>query len=211
MCDSHLNWKEERVRALKESLAFFGNKEKLNREKWVVRRLLHALAIGFEEEEMTGAEEPVDVSFRDARFQVKEILEEGRRRTDEFKTKLEKAKSAKDYDELLEYNTPIDISFSEVVRHCYGYARTLLSQSKYGPRECKNIDLICYFNWLDHYIVPPIEIPNEEVGFRSLSVVSNGYCAVAYVGTNAPRLLRDNVSKAIEHFSTIFRHSSMPL
>jgi hypothetical protein len=59
MCDSEPDWKEERVRALKESLAFFSNKEKLNREKWVVRRLLRALPIDFEEEEMTGAEEPV--------------------------------------------------------------------------------------------------------------------------------------------------------
>lgn len=202
MSDSEPDWKEDRVRALKESLAFFSNKEKLNREKWVVKRLLRALAIDFKEEEMTGAEEPVDVSFRDARFQVKEILDKDRRRTDEFKTKLETARSAKDYSELLEHYTPIDISFSEIVRHCYGYAQTLLSQSKYGPRECKNIDLLCYFNWLDHHVVPPVDVVNEEIGFRSLSVVSNRYCAVAWARNDAPKLLRDNVGKAKEYFET---------
>jgi Protein of unknown function (DUF1780). len=92
MCDSDLDWKEDRIRALKESLAFFSNKEKLSREKWVVRRLLRALHIDFAEEEMAGAEEPVDVLFRDAKFQVKEILDEGRRRTDEFKAKTRKSK-----------------------------------------------------------------------------------------------------------------------
>lgn len=198
MCDSEPDWKEERIRALKESLAFFSNTEKLNREKWVVRRLLRALRVDFREEEMTGADEPVDVSFRDARFQVKEILGKGRRRTDEFKTALEKAKSAKDYSELLEHYTPIDISFSEIVRCCYDYAGTLLSQSKYGPRECKNIDLLCYFNWLDHHVVPPIEVSSEEVGFRSLSIVSNRHCAVTYASTDAPRVLRDNVGRAME-------------
>jgi hypothetical protein len=202
MSDGEPDWKEERVRALKESLAFFSNKEKLNREKWVVKRLLRALAIDFKEEEMTGTEEPVDVSFRDARFQVKEILDKDRRRTNEFKAKLEKAKSAKDYAELLEHYTPIDISFSEIVRYCYGYARTLLSQSKYGPRERKNIDLLCYFNWLDHHVVPPVDVVNEEVGFRSLSVVSNRYCTVAYARNDAPMLLRDNVGKAKEYFET---------
>ena len=61
------DWKEDHIRALKESLAFFSNKEKPNREKWTVKRLLRALAIDFKEEELkTGAKEPVDVSFRDA-------------------------------------------------------------------------------------------------------------------------------------------------
>lgn len=202
MCDSEPAWKEDRVRALKESLAFFSNKEKLTREKWVVKRLLRALAIDFKEEEMTGAEEPVDVLFRDARFQVKEILDKDRRRTDEFRTKLETAKAAKDYSELLEHYNPIDIPFSEIVRHCHGYAKTLLSQSKYGPRECKNIDLLCYFNWLDHHVVPPFNVVNEEVGFRSLSVVSNRYCAVAYARNDAPKVLRDNVGQAEEYFET---------
>jgi hypothetical protein len=151
---------------------------------------------------MTGAEEPVDVSFRDANFQVKEILVEGRRRTDEFNTKLETAKSAKDYSELLEHYTPIDVSFSEIVQRCYDYAGTLLSQSKYGPRESKQIDLLFYFNWLDHHVVPPIEVPSKEVGFRSLSIVSNRYCAVAYTSTSAPRFLRDNVGRAMEYFET---------
>lgn len=202
MCDNEPDWKEERIRALRESLAFFSNAEKLSREKWVVRRFLRALRIDFVEEEITGAEEPVDVSFRDARFQIKEILNEGRRRTDEFKAKLETAKSAKDYTELLEHYTPIDISFSQIVRRCYGYAGTLLSQLKYGPRESKNIDLLCYFNWLDHHVVPPIDVPREEVGFRSLSIVSNRYCVTAYASADAPELLRDNIGEAMEYFET---------
>jgi len=51
-------------------------------------------------------------------------------------------------------------------------------------------------------VVPSIEVPSEEAGFRSLSVVSNRYCAIAYVSTDAPRLLRDNVGRAMEHFET---------
>ena len=202
MSDTEPDWKEDRVRALKESLAFFNNAEKLNREKWVVRYLLKSLRIDFKEEEMTEAAEPVDVAFRDAGFQVKEILDEGRRRTDEFKNKLEKAKSAQDHGELLEHYTPLDISFSEIVRRCYSYAESLLLQSKYGPRECKNIDLLCYFNWLDYSIVPPLDVPSTGVSFRSLSIVSNRYCAVAYASPNAPALLRDNIGKATEYFET---------
>ena len=202
MSDIDTDWKGERIQALKESLAFFSNAEKPEREKWVVRRLLQALRVNFKEEEMTEASEPVDVAFRDVGFQVKELLDEGRRRTDEFKKKLETTKSAKDYSELLEHYTPIDVSFSEISQRCYLYAETLLSKPKYGPRECKNIDLLCYFNWLDHHVVPPVEVPNKEIGFRSLSIVSSRYCAVAYASPNAPALLRGNVGKTTEYFET---------
>ena len=200
MCDEKDSWKEDRIRALEESLDSFSNKEKLNREKWTVKRLLCALTIDFNEEELTGAEEPVDVSFRDAKFQEKEILNKDRRRTAEYKKALETAKAAKDLSELFELYTPIDISFSEVVQKCYDYARTLLLQSKYGPLECENIDLICYFNLVNHYVVPPTDVVNEKIGFRSLSVVSNRYCAVAYARKDAPKILRDNVGNAKEYF-----------
>lgn len=99
MHEKQPDWKEKCVRALKESLTFFSNKEKLNREKWVVRKLLRALRINFEETELMEAEEPVDVSFRDAGFQVKEIMDEGRRRTDEFKAALKRAETAAEYIE----------------------------------------------------------------------------------------------------------------
>ena len=202
MGDTETDWKNERIKALKESLVFFSNSEKLNREKWVVRRLLHALGVSFKEEEMTEAQEPVDVAFRDAGFQVKELLDEGRRRTDEFKNKLERAKSVKDLGKLLEHYTPIDISFSEIIQRCFAYAESLLNQLKYGPRECKKIDLLCYFNWLDHHVVPLLEVPRKVVGFRSLSIVSNRYCAVVYASSTAPAFLRDNVGKAAEYFET---------
>ena len=200
MDEEQTSWKDDRIRSLKESLAFFSNREKLNREKWTVRRLLRALAIDFNEEELTGAEEPVDVLFRDARFQEKGIMDNDRRRTDEYKRALKIAVAAKDHSELFELYDPIDISFSEVVQKCYDFAQNLIAQAKYGPLECKNIDLICYFNLINHHIVPPTDVVTKNIGFRSLSIVSNRYCAVAYARKDAPTILRDNVGKAKEYF-----------
>ena len=200
MDEEQTSWKDDRIRSLKESLSFFSNREKLNREKWTVRRLLRALAIDFNEEELTGAEEPVDVLFRDARFQEKGIMDKDRRRTDEYKRALKIAVAAKDHSELFELYDPIDISFSEVVQKCYDFAQNLISQAKYGPLECKNIDLICYFNLINHHIVPPTDVVTKNIGFRSLSIVSNRYCAVAYARKDAPTILRDNVGKAKEYF-----------
>lgn len=200
MDNDNLLWKDERIRALKESLAFFSNKEKLNREKWTVCRLLRALGIDFNEKELNAAEEPVDVAFRDMRFQEKEIVDKNRRRTDEYKKALEIAEAAQNYSELLEMYDPIDISFSEVVQECYEYANNLLLKSKYGPHECKNIDLICYFNLVNHFIVPPTQFEIKELAFRSLSVVSNRYCVVAYAKEDAPIILRNNLGITKDYF-----------
>ena len=202
MDDEQYNWRDERIRSLKESLSFFSNREKLDREKWTVRRLLRALNVEFAEEELTGGDEPVDIYFRDARFQEKEILDENRRRTDEYKKALEVAKAAKDQSELSELYDPIDISFSEVVQKCFDYAKRLLSESKYGPLECKKIDLLIYFNLMNHLVVPPTEIEVKELEFRSLSVVSNRYCMVLYARKDAPKILRDNSGKAIDYFES---------
>ena len=79
MTDDNANWKAERIARLKESNSFFSNTEKLNREKWVVRRLFRSLTIDFEESEIVAANEPGDVAFRNANFQAKEILDENRR------------------------------------------------------------------------------------------------------------------------------------
>lgn len=155
--------KKNNIQALESSLSFFSNKEKLTREKWVVKSLLNGLNIHFNESELVGAEEPIDVSFRDTNFQVKEILDSGRHRTDGFRIKLEKAKSAKTDDELDEYYTSIGISFSQIVQKCYDYALTLVEESKYGKHELKKIDLLCYFNWIGYNVIKPLKVLNTDL------------------------------------------------
>ena len=199
MVDKGFDWKKDLITDLEGSLAFFSNKEKLNREKWVVNRLLSALQIDFKQEEINGSEEPADVSFREANFQVKEVLDEGRRRTDEYKAKLEKVKTAKSYSDLLEHYSPEDISFSEVVAHCLSYVENLESNCKYGKREQKKLDLLVCFNWHNYHIVKPTEIQSKILGFRSLSVVSNRYCAVVYANESAPLFLKVNIGKVGEY------------
>jgi len=194
------NWKAERIQKLQESIRFFSNPSKLDREKWVVRRLLRALHLDFSEPDLCETPEPADVAFRGANFQVKEIPDEGRRRGDEYKNALERAKSADEYSQLLEQYTPIDISFAEIVTRCFEYSTTLLAQRKYGPLESKKLDLLCYFNWKYHYVVPPVDIATGVAGFRSLAIVSNRYCAVAYARDDAPDFLKVKACYAIEYF-----------
>lgn len=194
------SWKAERIRELQQSISFFSNSNKLEREKWGVRRLLRALDVDFAESDLSNAPEPVDVAFRGAHFQVKEIPDEGRRRGDEYRNALERAISADQYSQLLEQYTPMDISFANIVTRCFEYSAALLAQRKYGSLESKKLDLLCYFNWKDHHVVSPVEIATVDAGFRSLAIVSNRYCAVAYARDDAPDFLKVNVCHAIEYF-----------
>lgn len=191
------DWKEKRRKELAERQEFFGNSRKWDREKWIAERFIRALAIDFQDAELKLAAEPVDVAFRDARFQTKELPEENRKRGDEIKESLEIAKAANDGADLLEPYNPINISFTDVVRLCYAYVDEL--KTKYGPHERKNMDMLIYFNWVNHQIVPPTEVPATHVAFRSLSVVSNIYCAIAFASEDAPTFLKTDARRAIQY------------
>jgi hypothetical protein len=62
---------------------FLSNARKWERERWVCQRLLQALNVSHRIEEFTAAEqEPPDVVFREASFEVFFVLDEGRRLTE---------------------------------------------------------------------------------------------------------------------------------
>lgn len=68
-----------------DDLEFFSNRGRAARELWVAGTFLERLGLKFEVEELRSEEvsSKVDVAFRGARFQIKEITEPGTRRTAE--------------------------------------------------------------------------------------------------------------------------------
>ncbi|MBR9871910.1 MAG: hypothetical protein GYB26_12310 [Gammaproteobacteria bacterium] len=188
------DWKSERVGAIQESLEFLStNEQKFEREKWVVARLLEHVVGDFSESLLSEAEEPADVTFHEANFQVKEILEDGRRRGDEYRKALSIAKKAEDFSDLISDYDPKFISFSDIVARSHTYAEGLVS--KYGPLEREKMDLVCYFNFNHHHETPPekpIDFPHL---FRSFSIVSNRYRAVIYATDDAPAFMRESEGK----------------
>lgn len=189
MCDSRENWKRGHVYDVSASIDFFASSNKFDREKWVVCELLTACAIPFRENELLPASEPGDVTFRNATFQVKEIMEPHRRRGDEYKAHLEKVLKASTEADLLEQCVWGAISFSEVAGMVLEKTEKL-SLEKYGPTERGKIDLLFYFNFVDVTITPPTDHLFEFDGFRSVSLVSNTYCAVLYTAETAPDFLK---------------------
>ena len=86
-----------------DTVRYLSSELKPERERAVCRAFLRCLGIPFADEEIIASStEPVDVSFRDARFQIREVMEKGRRRGDEWKHKQarwNRAQSAADVTE----------------------------------------------------------------------------------------------------------------
>ena len=189
-------WKRDAISSLEKSIEFFSSKNKFEREKINVRSLLDSIGITYEESELLETEEPVDVSFRDARFQVKEVMHHGRTRHQEIRDALEVAKNASCLEDLLEPYTPRELEVREIVSRAIARSEEL--ERKYGPNEKAELDLLCYCNFNDVYEVKSLfELP-EHSHFRSLAVVSNRYRLVIYAAESAPAFLVNSMGILME-------------
>ena len=120
----------------------------LRKLRWVVGSFLKNMSISFAETDLVRGDDPPDVVFCDAQFEVKEILDKGRKRHTEYKEALARANNATNPAELLEEYSPKDISITEVYDRVYSEAATL-AELKYSIEFRRNLDLLFYINWKD--------------------------------------------------------------
>lgn len=187
-------------RGLRESVAFWSPDKKLEREIYTVRTLLRHLDVEHDEAEIKSEpSEPPDMNFRDARFEIKEMLDHDRRRHDEYRKKLKKAMCAKSPRELMEQYTPKDLTFREIgdrVVHILQGAST-----HYAPKAIEQLDLLIYVNLLRRIVdlESPVPDPSDfsKFGWRSISVVRSSVACVFYARADAPQFLRSHVGKPV--------------
>jgi hypothetical protein len=182
---------QERIEALEESVEYFSAKNKAEREIWVAESFIKNLNIGYEQSEFRASEQdPPDVVFRDLVFEVKEILDPGRRRHDEYREELENARKAKNAQELLSMHSPIDKTIEEIYQLCLEATRTLI---RYAPAVRASTDLLFYVN-LQHLMglseTPyPDTAELESCGWRSVSFVMGHRSHVFTTKLDAPDIL----------------------
>ena len=199
---------KERVDAIKEAIHFISNNCKSDREVWVVRHFLSQLYIDFSNEEIhASSDEPVDVVYCDAKFQVKEIYDKGRKRGDEYKESLRKAKTAISASDLLEHYSPQKMICDDVASIVAKQASEW--QQKYGPSECMSTDLLFYFNLQDIHVVGNVltdvdAYSSEMAAWRSVSVFLGDCAFVLHVSEKAPGFLKTAKGKIHRNPSVCF-------
>ena len=199
---------KERVDAIKETIHFISNDCKSEREVWVVRHFLSQLCIDFSNEEIhASSDEPVDVVYCDAKFQVKEIYDKGRKRGDEYKESLRKAKIAISASDLFEPYSPQKMICDDVASIVAKLASVW--QQKYGPSECMSTDLLFYFNLQDIHVVGD-EVTDVDsysskmAAWRSVSVFLGDCAFVLHVSEKAPGFLKTAKGKVHRNPSVYF-------
>lgn len=190
---------QERIKALEESVEFFSNPRKQERERWDCNKFLATLRVSFNKEDISSsAPEPADVVFLSDAFQIKEILDPGRRRQDEYAKQLAKARVATSPDELLTLFSPKDLTPAEVCSLVFERVRKL--DIKYAPEDRSKTNLLFYVN-LTHRFFKHGPLPDlghlAAHSWRSISVLLNSGAMVLYAAPDAPSYITENAGTFI--------------
>lgn len=189
----------ERRQALQESVRYFEPANRPERERWVVCELLQNLGLKFDSNSVrSSSDDPPDVLFQDARFEVKEILDFGRKRHREFKAAATRAATITDPQELLNQFTPKDITPIEITSRVSVRLNEL--QLKYPVAVRRSLDCLFYVNLMEHFLkAGPIPPTGHFVtsGWRSVSAVCGWGAFVFYCHAEAPTFLRERSGQLI--------------
>jgi Putative endonuclease, protein of unknown function (DUF1780) len=175
-----------------ETRRLWSNHMKPERERMVCRAFLRCLGIPFDENELiNGPAEPTDVSFRDARFQITEIIEPSRRRADEWRKRHERYVSASMINDVLEPPiSPRPVSYEScltiVEEHLHRKA------ARYG-RACSDLDVLVSMRAVHHGFldITSARRPHSTFGiWRSVSILFLPYGEVLATTDRAPAFLR---------------------
>lgn len=184
-----------RIRDLEESVRYFSSSNKTEREIYVCETFLQALGVPSPRQNLVPVQsDPPDVTYFDIAFEVKELLDSGRARHAEYKAALDKARSAKKPEDLIEpWNLkPLPLTDS---------ARTVAERAAaealgYAPLVRRDLDLLYYVNYMDEHPVLGGEPFDASVlqptGWRSVSLLFGQFGWVLFASPLAPKLLRDN-------------------
>ena len=134
-----------------------------------------------------------DVQFRSHEFEIKEMLDQARRRHDEYKKHLNDLKRATKLSDLFETYTPVDITLDEIGKRIAHQIKGLCR--KYPVEQRGKTNLLFYFNLHDTFFDPA-----EQVGRillqRELAIsIGRGQQLGVYVASSiqAPQYIKKNV------------------
>ncbi|WP_340121437.1 DUF1780 domain-containing protein [Methylobacter svalbardensis] len=183
---------------LKESVSFFGNKNKQNREVWVLKEFLKYLPVDVQGTDVKESDaEPNDAFYKDIGFQIKEIQTEGRKRDKEYKDKFKSINEETKPKELLEHYSPSHIPLSDVLHRVRDELERHRNE-KY-KNNTRNINALVYLNLDDTtYTNTPVDtslIGSELGNWQSVSLVTNNCAVVLSYNDDSNKLLKPLIGK----------------
>jgi hypothetical protein len=183
--------------------ALLSNARKWERERWVCQRLLQGLNITYGTEEfLPVGQEPPDVLFREANFEVFFVLDEGRRLNDEWREELQRRRSAFSLSQLVRREArPKRIRAPELLARLGPTLRKKAHNYLERGLSLGELDMVAFASLkrdvlnLNSHFPPPTEYLRQ--GWRSLSLVGPNFARVLFAHPGAPDFLRANLGRSI--------------
>lgn len=191
------------VRQAEAATDLLSNGRKWERERWVCQRLLQALNIAHREEDFTPPEQqPPDVLFREACFEVFFVIDEGRRLSDEWREELARRRAAHSLAQLQRREPKLRrIALAEVQQRLGATLRKKAHNYEERGIDLSELDLLAYVSFkreipdFNSVFPPPTEYLRQ--GWRSLSIVGPNYARVLFAHADGPAFLRDNQARTL--------------
>jgi hypothetical protein len=186
-----------------EANAFLSNARKWERERWVCQRLLQALNVRHHLDEFSASgQEPPDVLFREASFEVFFVLDEGRRLNDEWRAELDRRRSAFSLSQLVRREAkPRRIGAAELQARLAPTLRKKAHNYLERGLDPGELDLLAFVSLkravpdFNSHFPPPTEYLRQ--GWRSLSLVGPTFARVLFAHPDAPAFLRNNLGRSV--------------
>lgn len=183
--------------------AFLSNARKWERERWVCQRLLQALNVRHHLDEFSASgQEPPDVLFREASFEVFFVLDEGRRLNDEWRAELDRRRSAFSLSQLVRREAkPKRIAAAELQARLAPTLRKKAHNYLERGLDPGELDLLAFVSLkravldFNSHFPPPTEYLRQ--GWRSLSLVGPTFARVLFAHPDAPTFLRHNLGRSV--------------
>jgi hypothetical protein len=154
---------------------------------------LRCLGINFSQADIfSNQHDPPDAFYQSAQFEVMEMLEFDRKRTDEFRNRLESLLAANSLeDTLIKIEMPSPISLTELLDMLFQELE--FKAIKYGKIICSGLDALVYVCLSNRFLDAKAFFPNckifAEQSWRSVSFVFPPYASVLWCNQDAPLFL----------------------
>lgn len=175
-----------------DTVSLFSDSRKSERERRVCAAFLRCLGISFDIKDLVSVpkqDEPPDVRFRDAAFEVK-VNHGDQKVHGQWKARAQRYRDAKTTDDVLAPGvTPEPWSSSQALECVMG----VLKKQKYSPDTRSSLDVLTYLDLPGPFLAVGSKTPEttelEKLGWRSVSVLFPPYACVLAVSSSAPDFL----------------------
>ncbi len=179
-----------------DNVKYFSNANKDQRERWVVSKFLSILKVEYREGEIRSVDQhsKVDVCFRGASFQIKELTDPDLQRGKMYKNAYASIKAAKSLDEVSLIGEVQDVPPVANMYELVLEKATELADDKLYSTSKGQLDLLIYVTRTRASLIQPDEITDEAfsgLGWRSVSCVNEKQAVVLFSSSSAPDFLNE--------------------